>query len=70
MIRLATVLTTAFVMLIAGGTAHARMVMQTFAVLAAAVRTMFIPRRMAQSGSPRNPQASSAASTREPVSRI
>ena len=36
MIRLAIVLTTAFVMLIAGGTAHARMVMQTFAVLAVA----------------------------------
>src|SRR5262250_2933243 len=36
MIRLAIVLTAAFVMLIAGGTAHARMVMQTFAVLAGA----------------------------------
>src|SRR5215472_1821450 len=36
MIRLAIVVTRAFVMLIAGGTAHARMVMQTFAVLAGA----------------------------------
>src|SRR5215469_17099327 len=36
MIRLAIVLTTALVMLIAGGTAQARMVMQTFAVLAGA----------------------------------
>ena len=36
MIRLAIVLTTAFVMSIAGGTSHARMVMQTFAVLAGA----------------------------------
>ena len=36
MIRLAIVFTTAFVMLIAGGTAYARMVMQTFAVLAGA----------------------------------
>src|SRR6516164_5761930 len=36
MIRLAIVLTTAFAMLMAGGTAHARMVMQTFAVLAGA----------------------------------
>ena len=36
MIRLAIVVTTVFVMLIAGGTAHARMVMQTFAVLAGA----------------------------------
>ena len=36
MIRLATVLATAFVMFIAGGAAHARMVMQTFAVLAGA----------------------------------
>src|SRR5215472_17990337 len=36
MIRLAIVLTTALVMLIAGGKAQARMVMQTFAVLAGA----------------------------------
>src|SRR5262252_6382705 len=36
MIRFAIMLATALAMLIAGGTAHARMVMQTFAVLAGA----------------------------------
>ena len=69
MIQLGIILVTAVALSIAGGTAHGKMVIQTFPVLAGSARRL--PRsRMAQSGLPRNPPANSAASIPELANQI
>jgi hypothetical protein len=70
MIRFGMMLGAAVAILTAGGSAYAKMAVQTFAVLAGAGRTMSFRRRTAPSGSPRNPRASSAGSIPGPASRI
>ena len=70
MIRLAILLTTAFVMSIASGTAHARMVMQTFAVLAGAGAHDVYPASDGTVWFTAQSAGKPAASTQEPVSRI
>ena len=71
MIRLGMVFAAAVLMLASGGASHAKMTMQTFPVLAGSPgHMMFIRRRTAPSGSPRNRPANSAASIPGPASLI
>ena len=68
--RPGTMLAAMLVVLTAGATAHAKMEMLTFPVLAGLARTTSIPQRMAQCGSLHNPPANSAGSIPRPASRI
>jgi virginiamycin B lyase len=70
MIRFAKALATALAILKAGGTAHAKMVIQTFAVLAGAGAHDVYPAPDGTVWFTRNPQATSAVSIPEPASRI
>ena len=70
MLRLGTMLAAMLVVLTAGATAHAKMEMRTFPVLAGLARTTSILHSMVQSGSPRNLRASSAGWIPGPASRI
>ena len=69
MIRLG-LMAAAVAMSTTGSLAHAKMAMQTFAVLAALGQMMSIPPRTVQSGSLRNPRANSAGSIPGPGNRI
>jgi len=70
MIRLGMVLAAVVLMSATYRVAHARMAIQTFAVLAGAGAHDVFPARTAQSGSPRNPRANSAGSIPGPGNRI
>jgi len=72
MMRLGRALATALMLVtsIAGGTVHAKMVMQTFPVLAGAGPHDVYPAPDGAVWLPRNPPASSAGSIRGPAGRI
>jgi hypothetical protein len=70
MMRPGTILAAALVMVIPGATAHAKMEMRTFPVLAGAGRTTSIPHRMVRCGSLHSRPTNSAGSIPEPASRI
>ena len=68
--RPGTMLAAMLVVLTAGATAHAKMEMRTFPVLAGLARTTSIPHRMVRCGLLRSRPANSAGSIPELASRI